>query len=998
MAVNIGPRIGIDGEKEYRKQIQDLVQDTKTLKAEMERVSAQYSDAADATKKHEEQVRILTESVDKQREKVAKLNEMYGRAREELGDTDSKTQKWKEAVENATAELHRMEDELKSMTGLNHLADQLESASNSLKDIGGSISSAGKTLSARITAPVVAIGTASTKMAMDFEDAMAKVSTIADDSMPFDDLRESIMALSDQTGVSASEIADNVYNAISAGQNTADAVAFVEQTTKLARAGFAETGDTLDVLSTIMNTYGDEVKSVSNASDVLIQTQNKGKTTVGELSSSLGQVLPVAHSAGLSFEETAATIAVLTKNGIGTSQAVTGLKGALSNIIKPSTDARKAADALGIDFSAAALNSKGLSGMMAEIKAQMESASPEYAKAAESVAGYGEKIADLTSKQDVNKSRIAELTAENEKLSESLKAVGDGGKEMKATIATNKAEIQALTKENKELNTESKGLEKAMKGEMETMDLLGSATDSPISAYSKLFGSVEGLNSMMVLASEQGGKDMADIMGAMSDSAGLTEESYDKLKTTSWEAQQVWNELKNTGIELGEAIITTFGPALKELAEGLKDIMARFRELSPEQQKQIVKIALVVAAIGPLLVAIGSVISAIGSIMGVGSKLLGGIAKYGPAIKGLIAPIAGVVSVIAGVALAVTNFVDMFQHGFDVVKEILMLLGIALAAVGAVLLGAPALVAGVVAGIVAVVANLAILIKNHGDEIKAGIEAFIKGVQEFFEKLGEKLSEIWNAIKKTISTVVKGIKDAITGAFNSAKTAVVNIFNKIKDTAKEIWTNIKNTIKNLVNGARDAIKNGFQAAKDAVFGIFNSIKEKIEHIMDTIKETVSHAIDYIKGLLEDIPVIGDLIGGIGSLFGGGDAVETQWNAGAMQNGTILRNATIFGAANGKLQGAGEVGAEVVVGANSLQSMIRSAVRSAYGYVPNVTNNNTSINMTINGAQGQSEAKLADEVMARLGSQIDIETIFNGVRRQAMIFKRSTGSDPFNYEF
>ena len=78
-------------------------------------------------------------------------------------------------------------------------------------------------------------------MSMNFDDAMAKVSTIADTTeVPLDDLRGAILKLSDDTGVAASDIADNVYNAISAGQSTGDAVNFVSNATKLATAGFTD--------------------------------------------------------------------------------------------------------------------------------------------------------------------------------------------------------------------------------------------------------------------------------------------------------------------------------------------------------------------------------------------------------------------------------------------------------------------------------------------------------------------------------------------------------------------------------------------------------------------------------------------------------------------------------------------------------------------------------------------------------------------------------------
>lgn len=72
-------------------------------------------------------------------------------------------------------------------------------------------------------------------------------------------------------------------------------------------------------------------------------TQNLGKTTFGELAGSIGQVAPTANAAGVSIDDLLASVASLTANGIGTSEAMTGIKAALSNIIKPTSDASKMA-------------------------------------------------------------------------------------------------------------------------------------------------------------------------------------------------------------------------------------------------------------------------------------------------------------------------------------------------------------------------------------------------------------------------------------------------------------------------------------------------------------------------------------------------------------------------------------------------------------------------------------------------------------------------------
>lgn len=219
----------------------------------------------------------------------------------------------------------------------------LDDASKKFQEIGKTISDAGGVLTKGVTLPLVGAGTAAGKMSLDFEDAIAKVSTIADLSqVPLGDLESAILSLSNQTGISSNEIANNVYDAISAGQKTGDAVNFVGNSTKLAKAGFAEAGDALDILTTILNAYGLEADQVSQVSDMLIQTQNLGKTTVGELATAMGKVIPTAKAQGVELDNLSSAYAVMTSNGVATAETTTYLNSMLNELGKQGTTAAKA--------------------------------------------------------------------------------------------------------------------------------------------------------------------------------------------------------------------------------------------------------------------------------------------------------------------------------------------------------------------------------------------------------------------------------------------------------------------------------------------------------------------------------------------------------------------------------------------------------------------------------------------------------------------------------
>jgi TP901 family phage tail tape measure protein len=172
-----------------------------------------------------------------------------------------------------------------------------------------------------------------TEAAAAFETGIAKVMTIADGSKAtMESMKSSIMELSSSIGVDANELSESTYQAISASVDTADAVNVVGEATKLAIGGFTDTATAIDILTTAMNAYGLGTDQVTRLSDVLVTTQNLGKTSVGEVASAMGKVIPLAAAYGMEIENLSSAYAVLTANGIKTDEATTYIKAALNEL------------------------------------------------------------------------------------------------------------------------------------------------------------------------------------------------------------------------------------------------------------------------------------------------------------------------------------------------------------------------------------------------------------------------------------------------------------------------------------------------------------------------------------------------------------------------------------------------------------------------------------------------------------------------------------------
>lgn len=281
-----------------------------------------------------------SESTQELAKQVADLEKKQKTLDSQITSTEGKLQKATIAENNskkATLELEKaLEQTNKQLrdTALDNFKSKLDGAAGSLEKLQPKANA--------ISAAVVGTGVAAGKSAMDFEDAFAKTKTIMDEQeVGYEDMKSAIMDLSDQTGVSAATIAEDVYNAISAGRSTGEAVDFLRSNMNLARAGFADTGQSLDLLTTILNAYGDKAYDVNTISDMLIQTQNKGKTTVAELAASMGTVIPIANSTNTQLDQLSAAYAIMTARGIGTAETTTYLKSMLNELSAAGTDTDK---------------------------------------------------------------------------------------------------------------------------------------------------------------------------------------------------------------------------------------------------------------------------------------------------------------------------------------------------------------------------------------------------------------------------------------------------------------------------------------------------------------------------------------------------------------------------------------------------------------------------------------------------------------------------------
>lgn len=370
---------------------------------------------------------------------------------------------------------------------------------------------------------------------------------------------------------------------------------------------------------------------------------------------------------------------------------------------------------------------------------------------------------------------------------------------------------------------------------------------------------------------------------------------------------------------------------LREFIQQLTEILRKFNEMDPKQQEQIVKIAGIVAAIGPLLIIIGKVIGAISAIIGFISTIGGVLSTLGGAIStiasvigtalGAIATALGLpVAAVAAIIAAVIALVAVIVLNFNKIKKF----------IGDV-------ISGIIDFFKSLFSAIGKIIGNIIDAVQKGFTKVRDTISSIITAIKNKVSQIFNSIKTVISTVINAIKSVISTVFNAIKNTISSVLNAIKTTFSNIWNGIKNIVTNVINAVKNTISNGINGAKNVVTGVLNTIKSTFSNIFNGAVSIVKGAIDKIKSFfnfkwsLPKIKLPHFKIKGSFSLnppsipsFG------VDWYKKAMRNGIIMNEPTIFGYDNttGKFLAGGEAGSEVVVGTQSLLSMIKSTVQNA----------------------------------------------------------------------
>jgi TP901 family phage tail tape measure protein len=296
----------------------------------------------------------------REKELILKLDVQMGQFKAKTQEAQQSATKLGKSIKNTSQQARDSGGRFKGAgAGAAGAAVNFDQLSGSATTLGLRLAAAGAALSA--------IAFTSVNASREFEKALANVSTLVDTSaVSIEDLKTGILDLDNRLG-GATENTEALYQALSAGVEPAAAVDFIRVSAELAAVGLTDTTTTVDALTSVLNSYGLEASEAARQSEILFEAVRQGKTTVDQLSNSVGTVTPIAAQAGVGFNEVSAALATLTKSGLSTDLAATQLRALLVSLIKPTDQSRAAFRRLGVDISLARLKSEGLGPVLEDI-------------------------------------------------------------------------------------------------------------------------------------------------------------------------------------------------------------------------------------------------------------------------------------------------------------------------------------------------------------------------------------------------------------------------------------------------------------------------------------------------------------------------------------------------------------------------------------------------------------------------------------------------------
>lgn len=878
---------------------------------------------------------------------------------------------------------------------------------STMSTVGQVATSTGKTLTKAVTVPIVGIGVAAAKVGGDFEAQMSRVKAISGATgSSFEELRQQAIDLGAKTAFSAEESAAGMENLASAGFDAKEIMEAMPGLLDLAAVSGGDVALASENAATALRGFNLDASQSGHVANVFARAAADTNAEVGDMGEAMKYIAPVANTMGLSLEETAAAIGIMSDAGVKGSQAGTTLRGALSRLAKPTKPMIEKMQELGVSFYDASGKMIPLKDQISVLKKSFTGLTQEQKNNA-LVTLYGqESLSGMVALVDKGPDALSKLTTS---LQNSDGAADKMARTMQDNMNSSLEQMMGAFESaaiviQKILAPAVKQVADAVSGLVDkfvsapepvqkmivTIGLIVAAIGPLLLIVGKaikIFQTMKvgflALRSGLALIGSSFTAISLPVLGIIAAIAAviaigiLVYKNWDKISKFG---KEVWANVKKFASDAAEGIKEKWGDITQWFSDTWNNIKSGAKGLWD-------------GTIQGAKNAVDSVKNAWNGIKewfaNLWKSTTSGLASAWDSVTTTLAPFVETIKTIFQPMLDFFGGLwgqvqTIFASAWEIIKTVVM---------GPVLL----LIDLITGDFNQFKEDFAMLWQTLFTNIQTLVTTFVQIIVGFFTSWGQTVSNIWSTVVDTIQSLwgafttwvinmAKSIVDGIVNGWNAFKQGTIDLWNATIQWVKDTWASFKQWVVGSANAIVNGVKQGWENLKQGTIDLWNGMVEGLKGIWDGLKQSVSDLIDNVVGIFNTLKNINLLDIGKAIIDGFVKGLKQKWEDGMKfisgigdwireHKGPIRKdrklltpagNAIMNGLNSGLTGGFRDVQSNV----SGMGDMIANAINSDYSVDigANVAAANRSISSQVSHDVNLNQGKQPAYVSLKLGSQ------------------------------
>ncbi|MDO1600288.1 phage tail tape measure protein [Enterococcus faecium] len=778
-----------------------------------------------------------------------------------------------------------------------------EKNSNSMTTaVGKVMQGTGAAMTKYITTPLIGVGVAAAKVGGDFEAQMSRVKAISGATGDtFEQMKQQAIDLGAKTAFSAKESAAGMENLASAGFSAQEIMKAMPGLLDLAAVSGGDVALASENTATALRGFGLEASEAGHVADVFARAAADTNAEVGDMGEALKYVAPVANSMGISLEETAAAIGIMSDAGIKGSQAGTTLRGALSRLARPTKAMQDTMDNLGVSFYDADGKMKPLKTQVELLKKAFEGLTPEQQQNA-LVTLYGqESLSGMMALIDKGPDSLGKLT---KSLKDSDGAADDMARTMQDNMNSSIEQMfgafeSAAIVIQKILAPSIKKVADAISGLVEKFVSAPESTQKLVVAIGAIVAAIGPLIFMIgsviiwinrVKVAFKALSESSKLFSGLSKAMGLlTNPVFLVIAAVALLVVgfiYLWNtseDFRNFWIGLWEGIKSAVSSAVEWIQNAWKSTGEWFNNLWKSIKEGADNVwTTIQEAPGKAADWIKNKWTETKEFF---SSIWDGIKEAASSAW------EGIVNILAPYVIAIKNvFQPMIDFFTNLWSQIGSIAGSAWEIIKTAVMGPILLLIDLITGnFNQLKEDASMLWTTLTTNIQNIITTFVDIVVGYYTALKDTVINIWNVLTSTIKDVwnsfttwiketTNNIVNSIRQGWNNLKQGTIDLFNNMIQGAKDLWNSFKAWFINLVIGTKDNIIQGWENLKQGTIDTFNNLVSGAQEVWDNLVNAVSDTVDRVTGWFDNLKNIDLLAAGKAIMDSFLEGLQNAWKS------------------------------------------------------------------------------------------------------------------------